>query len=168
MKSITAVYAGSFDPLTNGHLWVIQEAAAKYDRLIVAVGVNPDKKCNFTIEERMDMIQQSIEGQYDNVVVTSFPYMFLVDYASEMGASVIIRGLRSAADLDSETTMANINRKINPRISTFFVIPPEELIKVSSSMVRSLVGPKGWENIVRNYVPLPVLKKLRGFYNAKQ
>ena len=153
------VYAGSFDPLTIGHVWMIQQGAKLFDRLIVAVGVNPDKKHAFTVDERLEMIRECCRT-FRNVEVASFSNLYLIDYAQSVGATHIVRGIRSASDYEFERTMRNINGDLDDGICTVFLMPPRNIAEVSSSMVKGLIGPAGWRKIVREYVPAPVYRKL--------
>lgn len=153
------VYAGSFDPLTIGHLWMIQEGARLFERLIVAIGINPDKKYQFTVEERLAMLRESCQ-EFSNVSVASFSNLYLIDYAKSVGATHIVRGIRSAGDYEFERTMRNINGDLDPSICTVFLMPPRTIAEVSSSMVKGLIGPTGWRKIVRKYVPAPVYHRL--------
>jgi pantetheine-phosphate adenylyltransferase len=152
------VYAGSFDPLTIGHLWMIEQGVLLFDRLVVAIGINPDKKYVFTLEERLAMLRDST-SRFRNLVVTAFSNQFLIDYAHSVGATHILRGIRSESDYEFERTMRNINGDLDSQVCTVFLMPPREIADVSSSMVRGLVGPGGWRNIVRKYVPKPVFSK---------
>jgi pantetheine-phosphate adenylyltransferase len=153
------VYAGSFDPLTIGHLWMIDQGVNLFDRLIVAVGINPDKKYTFPLAERLAMIRESLK-RYRNVSVTSFSNLYLIDYAQSSRATHILRGIRSESDYEYERTMRNINGDLDPAICSVFLMPPRGIAEVSSSMVRGLVGPKGWQNVVKSYVPGPVYRRL--------
>lgn len=153
------VYAGSFDPLTVGHLWMIREGVRLFDRLIVAVGVNPDKKYTFPLEERLAMLRESTR-QYRNVSVDSFSNRYLIHYAELLGATHILRGIRTESDYEFERTMRNINGDLDAGICTVFLMPPRGIAEVSSSMVRGLIGPVGWRRIVRKYVPDPVYRRL--------
>ena len=153
-----AVYAGSFDPLTIGHLWMIEQGVALFDRLVVAIGINPDKKYQFTLDERLEMIRESLR-RYANLSVASFSNAYLIDYAQSMGATHILRGIRSGADYEYERTMRNINADLDPAICTVFLMPPRNIAEVSSSMVKGLVGPKGWQKVVRKYVPQVVYRR---------
>jgi pantetheine-phosphate adenylyltransferase len=152
-----AVYAGSFDPVTNGHLWVIRQASQLFDEVIVSIGINPDKKYAFTVEERIEMLSKSIP--HNNVRVDTFENDFLVRYAEKINAQYIIRGIRSQIDFEYEKQMRNVNSEISPSVGTVFLIPPRDLADVSSSFVKGLVGPEGWEVILRKYVPLGVFEK---------
>jgi pantetheine-phosphate adenylyltransferase len=156
-----AVYAGSFDPLTVGHLWMIEEGRRIFRKLHVAIGINPEKKYHFTLKERVEMLRHSTR-EFRNVTVGTFSNLYLVDYAQAIGASHILRGIRSQADYEFERTMRNINGDFEPGITTVFLMPPRNIAEVSSSMVKGLIGPKGWEKIVKRYVPGPVYERLRG------
>src|SRR5258705_14007329 len=156
-KKRLSVYAGSFDPLTIGHLWMIDQGVNLFDRLIVAVGINPDKMYTFPLAERLAMIRKSLK-QYRNVSVTSFSNRYLIDYAQSIGASHILRGIRSESDYEFERSMRNINGDLDPAICSVFLMPPRDIAEVSSSMVKGLVGPKGWQKVVRKYVPEPVYR----------
>ena len=155
-----AVYAGSFDPLTNGHLWMIEEGAKLFDHLTVALGTNPAKKYSFSVEQRMDMLRRAIPAS-DGIAIEHFDNRYLVDYAANKDASYIIRGIRSPADYEYERVMRHINADLRSDISTMFLMPPREIAEVSSSMVKSMVGPEGWEGPVRDLVPTDVLPYLQ-------
>lgn len=152
------VYAGSFDPLTIGHLWMIEQGVRLFDRLIVGVGVNPEKRYTFALEERLSMLGESLK-QYRNLSITSFSNRYLIDYAQSVQATHILRGIRSESDYEYERTMRNINGDLDPAICSVFLMPPRDIAEVSSSMVKSLVGPKGWQKVVRKYVPEPVYRR---------
>lgn len=156
-----AVYAGSFDPPTNGHEWMIEEAAKICDELIVAVGVNPDKKTTFSVDDRIRMLR-GITSHLKNVKVSSFENQFLVNYASSVNAQFIIRGTRNVSDFISELGMRNVNADLGQGITTVLFMPPRELAEVSSSLVKGLVGPEGWEYAVAHYVSPVVLRQLIG------
>ena len=154
-----AVYAGSFDPPTNGHLWVIETGAEVFEELHVAVAVNPAKKSMFTMEERVEMLEE-ITQPYGNVTVGFFENKYTVRYAKENGFSHLIRGLRNADDFNAEKTLSSLNMDIEPKIKTFYVAGPDELLKVSSSNVKGMMGPEDWEHEVERYVPQFVLGAL--------
>ncbi len=154
------VYAGTFDPITNGHLWMIEQGSDLFDKLIVAIGINPQKQCVFSLEDRLKMIEGSI-AHLPNVSVCSFTNEFLVNYAHSMGAKYILRGIRNETDYAYERTIKNINGDLNSDIVTIFLIPPRGIAEVSSSMVKELAQPNGWENVVKNYVPEAVLLRLK-------
>jgi len=153
-----AVYAGSFDPLTNGHLWMIEEGSKQFDELVVAIGINPGKKYTFSLEDRLNMLKRSTR-QFPNIRIDSFENEFLVNYASSVGAQYVLRGIRTGGDYEYERGMRYVNSDLNPKIVTSFLMPPREFIEVSSSLVKGLVGPNGWEDVIEDYVP-------RNVYNA--
>lgn len=160
-----AVYAGSFDPVTNGHLWMIREAVELFDELIVSVGVNPEKRCSFSVEERIELMKAVTQG-FDKLRIDVFENQFLVNYARSVNANYIIRGIRTASDYEYERTMRYINSDLHPDITTVFLLPPREYAEVSSTMVKNLVGPQGWENVIQQYVPEPVSRKLVALYHT--
>lgn len=155
----TAVYAGSFDPPTNGHLWMISQGLALFDRLVVAIGQNPSKNYVFSTEERIDLLRSSIPS-CERLTITHFDNRYLVDYAEEVGAGFILRGIRSPGDYEYERVMRHINSDMAPDINTVFLMPPREMAELSSSMVMGMVGPEGWGKTVRRYVPSPVFDAL--------
>lgn len=161
-----AVYAGSFDPPTNGHLWMIKQGSKMFDKLIVAIGVNPDKKYTFSVDERIQMLKDSVKG-CPNVSINYFDNKYLVKYAQTIGADFILRGIRNSADFNFEQGMNNINRDINSNINTVFLMPPRELCEISSSFVKSLIGPEGWQTVVSQYVSKPVFNKIKQKYIQK-
>ncbi|WP_088965238.1 pantetheine-phosphate adenylyltransferase [Vogesella sp. LIG4] len=161
-----AVYAGSFDPVTNGHLWMIREAVELFDELVVAIGVNPDKRCTFSVDERLEMLRAVTRG-FSKLKVVVFENQFLVNYAQSIGANYIIRGIRTASDYEYERTMRYINSDLHTDITTIFLLPPREYAEVSSTMVKGLMGPQGWEQIIRHYVPEPVYRKLVNYYQQQ-
>jgi pantetheine-phosphate adenylyltransferase len=137
---------------------MIEQGVSLFDRLIAAVGTNPDKHYTFTLAERMDMLRESLK-QYRTLSVTSFTNRYLIDYAHSIHATHILRGIRSGSDYEFERTMRNINGDLNSRICFVFLMPPRDIAEVSSSMVKGLVGPMGWQKVVRKYVPVPVYRR---------
>ena len=138
---------------------MIQEGVRLFEHLIVAVGINPEKKSTFSLEDRLAMLRKSCR-QFSNVEVASFSNLYLIDYAKSVEATHILRGIRSASDYEFERTMRNINGDLDPEICTVFLIPPRNIAEVSSSMVKGMIGPAGWRRIVRKYVPAPVYRQL--------
>lgn len=133
-----AVYPGSFDPVTNGHLDIITRAAAMFDKLVVAVLVNSSKKPFFTIEERVELLQNTIPHVDGcEIVVMSFEGL-LADFASKVGACAIVKGLRAISDFEYEFQMALLNKKLNPKVDTVFLMTSQENMYLSSSIVREL------------------------------
>lgn len=149
----TAVYAGSFDPPTNGHLWMIQQGAALFDELVVALAVNPDKPGFFSREERLAVLREMVGDIPGNVRVEAVNHGFLVDFARELGANYLLRGIRNTIDLEYEKPMARMNARMEPSIQSVFLMPPGELENISSSYVRGFVGVTGWERWVEACVP---------------
>lgn len=151
-----AIYPGTFDPITFGHLDVIQRASELFDTVIVAVLENVSKKPLFTKEERVEMIENSIQGM-NNVEVDVFDGL-LVEYAKQKGAIAIIRGLRAVSDFEYEFQMALMNRKISNGITTVFLMPHEKYTYLNSSIVRELARLKA---NVSDFVPPFVAEKLK-------
>lgn len=158
-----AVYAGSFDPITNGHVWMMEKGARMFDRLIVAIGENPDKEYAFSLEERLEMLRETC-GEWSNVEIAHFEGQFLVDYAHAIGVRYILRGIRSEDDFHYEQGMRHVNADMRPEIDTVFLMPPRDLAQISSSMVEGLIGPQGWVDVVRRYVPPAVFRRLEQRY----
>lgn len=154
-----AVYAGSFDPITNGHLWIIQQSCKIFDKLIVALGENADKKYTFSHDDRIKLVC-AITAKFPNVEVTHFSNQFLVDYAKSIGAGFIVRGIRNYTDYDYEKSIRHINSDLSKEVTTVFLMPPRDFAEVSSSMVKGLVGSAGWEKIAKKYLPELVLEKM--------
>jgi pantetheine-phosphate adenylyltransferase len=155
-----AIYAGTFDPLTNGHLWMIERGAAMFDELVVGIGVNPDKNTMFTLEERLEMLKEVV-APCPNVSVSSYSNKFLIQFAKDVGAEFVIRGIRNTTDFGYEKQMRYVNQDLCPDVTTIFLIPDRSIAEISSSLVKGLVGPEGWENIVSQYVPNVVLRLIR-------
>ena len=156
MKPVIAIYPGSFDPLTNGHLDLIERGAKIFDELIVAILRNPEKEPLFSLEERLEMIR-AMTRQRDNVRVDSFDGL-TVDYAMKVGATAVLRGIRAISDYEYELQMALMNRKLEPRLETVFMMPAETYSYLSSRLVRQVATLGG---SVRGLVPELVEKKLR-------
>ncbi|KUK30999.1 MAG: Phosphopantetheine adenylyltransferase [Thermoanaerobacterales bacterium 50_218] len=133
-----AVYPGSFDPITYGHLDIIERAAQIFDRVIVAVCVNPDKRPLFSMEERMEMIAQEC-AHLPNVEVKCFRGL-LSDFVRQQNASVIVRGLRAVSDFETEFQMALMNRKLNPHAETMFLVAHPKYSYLSSSIVKEIAS----------------------------
>jgi pantetheine-phosphate adenylyltransferase len=136
VKTITAIYPGSFDPVTNGHLDLIERGANIFSRLIVAVLRNLDKNPLFSVPERVEMLREATR-RWDNVEVDIFDGL-LVDYARARGAKVLLRGIRAISDYEYELQMALMNRKLEPELETIFMMPAEAYTYVSSKMVREI------------------------------
>ncbi len=155
----TAVYAGSFDPPTNGHLWMIDQAARMFDNLIVAAARNPEKGYTYELDRRVDWLNQ-ICHEHANVRVASLENEFLAHYANRAGARFVIRGIRNEADYQYERGMRYVNSDLNEGLTTVFLMPPRSLCEISSSFVKGMIGPEGWEPVVQRYLPPCVYEDL--------
>ncbi len=152
-----AVYPGTFDPFHNGHLEIIRRALGTFDRIIVALGLNPEKETIFTLEERLDMIRCSVDGD-PRIECDAFDGL-LVRYAERKNAHAIIRGLRAVSDFEYEFQLALMNRKLSRRIETFFLMTAHRYLYVSSRIIKMTVMAGGSpEGLVPDYV-FQVLKK---------
>lgn len=137
MKNIVAIYPGSFDPVTNGHLDLIHRGSKLFDKLVVAIARNLDKgEALFTVPERKEMLQAMTEG-LDNVSIDSFEGL-LVEYCIRQGANAVLRGIRAISDYEFELQMALMNRKMEPRVETVFMMPAEQYSYLSSRIVREI------------------------------
>ena len=156
-----AIYPGSFDPLTNGHLSLIQRGLEMFDRLVVAIVVNPKKTPLFTMEERRALIREAVPDE--RVEVDSFEGL-LVEYARRRGVNVLLRGLRAVSDFDYEFQMANMNRKLAPEVETVFMMTGEDYFYISSQLVREVASLGG---DVRGLVPDNVFAQLGAKFPAR-
>jgi len=157
MTNKTAVYPGSFDPFTNGHLDVVDRALGIFDHLIVAVAANPDKRQPlFSVDERVRLIKDALEG-HDRVEVTSYTGL-TVEYARSKGASTLVKGLRAYSDFDAELQQALMNRKLAPDIHTVFLMSSFAHIYVSSSILKDIASYGG---NVSDLVPASVARALK-------
>jgi pantetheine-phosphate adenylyltransferase len=155
-RTLIAIYPGSFDPLTNGHLDIIHRAANLADHLTIAILNNSAKQPLFSVEERLSMIREST-SKIANVEVDSFSGL-LVDYAARRSANGIIRGIRAISDYEIELQMALINRRLRPETETLFLMAGEEFSFISSRMIKEIITLGG---DVSAFVPPVVLKRLR-------
>ena len=151
-----AIYPGSFDPLTNGHVDIIQRGSRLFDRIVVAILLNVEKSPLFTVAERVDIAREVFQGN-PNVEVDTFEGL-LVDYARRKRAGVIVRGLRAISDFEYEMQMALMNRNLNPEVETVFMMPAEPYTYVSSRLVKEVAALGG---SVSNLVPRLVEDRLR-------
>lgn len=156
LRRVIAVYPGSFDPITNGHLDLIERAARLCDRLIVAVLRNEAKQPLFTVEERMEMLRETVRD-YPSVQVDSFDGL-LVDYARARGAAVLVRGIRAISDYEYELQMALMNRRLCPDVETIFLMSGEAYSFLSSRIVKEVIRLGG---DISGLVPAPVEARLR-------
>jgi pantetheine-phosphate adenylyltransferase len=139
---------------------MIERGLQMFDRLIVAIGSNPSKNYSYGIEERLAMLRASIPPG-PRLEIDHFDNRYLVDYANRKGAAYILRGIRSPNDYEYERVMRHINADMAPAITTVFLMPPRDIAELSSSMIKSLTGPAGWEDTVKRYVPPQVFEVLR-------
>ncbi len=157
MKQIIAIYPGSFDPVTNGHLDLIQRGSKLFDHLIVAIGGNPEKgSALFDLQERREMLQ-AMTADCSNVTIDSFEGL-LVSYCISKQANVVLRGIRAVSDYEFELQMALMNRKLDARVETIFMLPAEKYSYLSSRIVREIAylgGP------LAGFVPELVERRLR-------
>jgi pantetheine-phosphate adenylyltransferase len=156
MSKKTAVYPGSFDPITNGHLSIITRAQGIFDKLILAILKNPQKAPLFSVEERMHMIKKAIKG-LPNVVVDTFDGL-LVDYAMKKKATVILRGLRALSDFEYEFQMALMNRKMNRVVQSVFLMTDYQWFYISSTIIKEAASLGG---DISGLVPEIVNRKLK-------
>jgi pantetheine-phosphate adenylyltransferase len=158
-----AIYPGSFDPLTNGHVDIIQRGSKLFDRIVIAILLNIEKSPLFTVQERVE-IARDVFRDYPNVEVDTFDGL-LVEYARRKRASVIVRGLRAISDFEYEMQMALMNRHLNPDVETVFMMPAETYTYVSSRLVKEVVALGG---SVTNLVPSLVESRLREKRQARE
>ena len=156
MKKVTAIYPGSFDPPTNGHLDLIERGSKIFDELVVAILRNPDKDPLFSVGERRRMLE-ALTAEFHNVRVDTFDGL-TVDYAAKMKASAVLRGIRALSDYEYELQMALMNRKLQPNLETVFMMPAEQYSYLSSRLVREVAKLGG---SIADLVPQMVEQRLR-------
>ncbi|MGH9339404.1 MAG: pantetheine-phosphate adenylyltransferase [Acidobacteriota bacterium] len=161
-ERVIAIYPGSFDPVTNGHLDIIERSSSIFDSVIVAVLINVAKQPLFSIDERLEMLRD-VTGRWENVEVASFEGL-LVNYAVSRKAHVILRGIRAVTDYDYEFQMALMNRRMQPTIETIFMVPAEAYSYLSSSMVKEVCALGG---SVSGLVPSCVEASLKHKFQKK-
>jgi pantetheine-phosphate adenylyltransferase len=159
---LLALYPGSFDPVTNGHIDLIKRSAALFNKVVVGVGISTEKRPLFSVEERVKMLKE-VAKEFDHVSVSSFSGL-LVDYALEINASVIVRGIRAVSDYEYELQMALMNRKLSSKVETVFMMPAERYSFLSSRLVKeiSLLG-----GSVKGLVPPKVEARLTAKYKNR-
>ena len=151
----TAVYPGSFDPATNGHIDIIKRSGALFDKVIVAVLINPNKSPLFSVEERVDILRRTC-GDIKNVEIDSFSGL-LIDYCKSKNANVIVKGLRAVSDFEYELQMAHMNKKLNQEIETVFIMTSSRYSYLSSSLVKEVAQFGG---CIRGLVPEVIEKEI--------
>jgi len=156
MKQRIAVYPGSFDPITYGHLDILTRGLEIFDKVIIAIANNIEKKSLFSVEEKKEMIIEATNGN-ENVLIDSFDGL-LVDYVRKIGAHIVIRGLRAMSDFEYEFQMASMNRNLNPYMDTIFMMTSKDYFFVSSRTIKEVVAFGG---SVGEFVPPLVEKRLK-------
>ena len=159
----TAVYPGTFDPVTNGHIDVIERASKLFDRLYILVGENPQKQSTFTADERVQMLKQALKRHNSGIAVEHFNGL-LLDYVKKKKSNVIVRGLRAISDFEFEFQRAQFNREIAKDIETIFIMTKDDYAFLSSSIIKEIAMFGG---SVKGFVPKVVEKKLREKFSNK-
>ncbi len=158
-----AVYPGSYDPITNGHIDIIKRGFKIFDKIIVAALKNPSKTPLFTLEERLDILAEIFNNTHNNIEIDYFEGL-LVDYLKKRNVFTVVRGLRAISDFDIELQMALLNRQINPEMETIFLVPSMQYSFVSSRLVKEIYQLGG---NIKNIVPQTVDKRLKEKFKAK-
>ena len=158
-----AVYPGSFDPITLGHLDVVERASRLFERLVIGVGINQEKKLLFTAEERVELIRLST-AHLNNIEILTYQGL-TVKFARQLGSNIVIRGVRPITDIPAELTMMMANRRLAPDVETLFMIADGELAHVSSSLIKTLLlrgddEPVADEQTLANFLPMPIVQKV--------
>ncbi len=136
-----AIYPGTFDPITNGHLDLVERAANMFSEVVVGIAASPSKQPLFSLDERVELARQ-VTSHLSNVTVVGFTGL-LADFASQMGATVLLRGLRAVSDFEYEFQLANMNRRLNPNLESVFLTPAEENTFISSTLVKEVALHRG-------------------------
>ncbi|MEX0823220.1 MAG: pantetheine-phosphate adenylyltransferase [Balneolaceae bacterium] len=160
----TALYPGSFDPFTNGHLDILQRATKLFDKVIVTVAVNNKKSAVFTGEERIELIRECINGSSwaEQVEIEQFTGL-LINFARQKNVNVLLRGVRQISDFEYEFRMALTNRRLAPEIDTVFLMPDEQLTFISATIVKEIAA---WDGDLSSFVPENVAKALQEKFNT--
>ncbi|MBL8849769.1 MAG: pantetheine-phosphate adenylyltransferase [Planctomycetaceae bacterium] len=163
-----AVYAGSFDPVTLGHVDIVRRGARIFEQVTIGIGINPEKTPLFSPEERVALMQE-VFRELPNVSVASFEGL-TVDFVRKCSASVMLRGIRTVTDLDAEFSMARANSTLAPQIETVFLMAGEHFSHISSTLIRqiALLGQGTAADKLRQFVPVPVIAPLLAKYHARQ
>lgn len=158
-----AIYPGSFDPITNGHMDIIERSANIFDELVVGVLNNSAKNPLFSLDERVSMMKE-MTAKFKNVTVTSFDGL-LVDHMKQIDASIIVRGLRAVTDFEYELQIAQTNHKVSPNVDTIFLTSNLEYAYLSSTIVKEIASYGG---DITNFVPIEIVDRIYAKYNIKE
>ena len=165
MKKKIAIYPGTFDPVTNGHIDIVERARKMFDEVIISIAQNPQKRPLFSVNERKEMIRESIVS-LENIEIDAFEGL-LVQYASMRNAVAIIRGLRAISDFEYELQMAMMNRKLREKIATVFLMPHENYIYLNSSIVKEVASfGENVSHLVPEFVALKLKEKFSNNTNS--
>ena len=159
MSANVAVYTGSFDPITLGHLHIIHRAAPLFDELVIAIGINADKRSLFEIDQRVDLVRQ-VTGDVATVRVDTFEGL-AVDYVRSIGARVMLRGIRPLTDIAGEFTMMMANQKLDSGIETLFLMSDDRHAHISSSLLKQIAAAGSTDEQLAKFVPEPIIALLR-------
>jgi pantetheine-phosphate adenylyltransferase len=165
-------YGGTFDPITNGHLHLIEKACSLFDVVTVVVAENPSKTPTFSLEQRLEMLKEAISkipwrGSVIHVDVLP-SHLYLADMAHQRGAKFLLRGIRDSIDFPYEQATCRTNKKINQKVETIYLMPDDNFSLISSSWVKGLVGRNGWRELLKDSVPSCVLEELKKHYLRKE
>jgi pantetheine-phosphate adenylyltransferase len=164
VRDSVAIYPGSFDPMTNGHVDLVKRTLRVFNKVIVAIATNPEKDHSlFTLDERLQMVREVFRGMKGRVEADSFQGL-LVDYAEQKQSTVVIRGLRAISDFEYEFQMAMMNHRLKPKLETFFMMTGESEFYISSRLVKEVAGLGG---DVNGLVPPNVLSKLKAKFSIQ-
>ncbi len=163
MRTESVIYPGTFDPITNGHVDLVERASRLFDRVVLAIAHSEKKRPLFSLEQRVVLCEASL-SHLDNVEVVAFSNL-LIDFARSQGARCVLRGLRAVADFEYEFQLANMNRAMYPDFESIFLTPSEHLSYISSSLVREIAALDG---DVSPFVPEPVYAAVRELYPDRQ
>ncbi len=155
----TAVYTGSFDPVTLGHLHIIERAAPLFDQLVIGIGINADKRSLFEPDQRVDLVRR-VTGRLENVQVSVFNGL-AVDFVRSIGARVMVRGIRPLTDIAGEFTMMMANQQLDPEIETVFLMAAEQYSHVSSSLLKQIAALSDDDDQLAKFVPREIIPFLR-------
>ena len=161
----TAVYTGSFDPITLGHLHIIERASRLFDDLVIGIGINADKRPLFDTLDRVDLVKR-VTGEIANIRVEVFDGL-AVDFVRSLGANIMVRGIRPLTDIAGEFTMMMANHQLDPGVETVFLMADERFAHVSSSLLKQIASMSDDDEQLAKFVPLPIVEPLREKIRAR-